>query len=60
MRKKSNKEFPGWVRLLPRYISNELINEKFLRGSRGRFFQKEPPGRRRQKKGGINVIGFTG
>jgi amino acid adenylation domain-containing protein len=24
-----------------------LTNEKFLRGSRGRFFQKEPPGRRR-------------
>ncbi|MGD2085539.1 MAG: amino acid adenylation domain-containing protein [Candidatus Aminicenantes bacterium] len=24
-------------------------NQKFLRGSRGRFLQKEPPGRRRQK-----------
>jgi amino acid adenylation domain-containing protein len=27
----------------------ELTNEKFLRGSRGQFLQKEPPGRRRQK-----------
>jgi amino acid adenylation domain-containing protein len=25
------------------------FNEKFLRGSRGQFLQKEPPGRRRQK-----------
>ncbi|MFC2140931.1 amino acid adenylation domain-containing protein [Acidobacteriota bacterium] len=27
----------------------ELTNKKFLRGSRGQFFQKAPPGRRRQK-----------
>jgi hypothetical protein len=26
-------------------------NKKFLQGSRGRFFQKESPGRRRQKNG---------
>ncbi|NIM15005.1 MAG: amino acid adenylation domain-containing protein [Candidatus Aminicenantes bacterium] len=32
------------------YLNNpELTNEKFLRGSRGQFLQKEPPGRRRQK-----------
>jgi amino acid adenylation domain-containing protein len=32
------------------YLNNpELTNQKFLRGSRGQFFQKEPPGRRRQK-----------
>ncbi|MGD2093369.1 MAG: amino acid adenylation domain-containing protein, partial [Candidatus Aminicenantes bacterium] len=28
---------------------HEQNNQKFLRGSRGRFLQKEPPGRRRQK-----------
>jgi amino acid adenylation domain-containing protein len=33
------------------YMNNpELTYEKFLRGSRGQFFQKEPPGRRRQKR----------
>nr|NIM15515.1 amino acid adenylation domain-containing protein [Candidatus Aminicenantes bacterium]NIM81938.1 amino acid adenylation domain-containing protein [Candidatus Aminicenantes bacterium]NIN21663.1 amino acid adenylation domain-containing protein [Candidatus Aminicenantes bacterium]NIN45458.1 amino acid adenylation domain-containing protein [Candidatus Aminicenantes bacterium]NIN88290.1 amino acid adenylation domain-containing protein [Candidatus Aminicenantes bacterium] len=30
----------------------ELTNEKFLRGSRGQFLQKEPPGRRRLYKTG--------
>jgi amino acid adenylation domain-containing protein/non-ribosomal peptide synthase protein (TIGR01720 family) len=30
----------------------ELTNKKFLRGSRGQFFQKEPPGRRRLYKTG--------
>ncbi|UCH95501.1 MAG: amino acid adenylation domain-containing protein [Candidatus Aminicenantes bacterium] len=29
--------------------SRRCINKKFLRGSRGRFLQKEPPGRRMQK-----------
>jgi amino acid adenylation domain-containing protein len=32
--------------------SPELTKEKFLRGSRGQFFQKEPPGRRRHYKTG--------
>jgi hypothetical protein len=28
------------------------LNQKFLRGSRGQFFQKAPPGRRRLFGGG--------
>jgi len=35
------------------YLNNpELTKEKFLRGSRGQFFQKEPPGGRRHYKTG--------
>jgi hypothetical protein len=33
-------------------------NEKFLWGSRGQFFQKEPLGRRRQSLGGENARGY--
>ncbi|NIM10570.1 MAG: AMP-binding protein, partial [Candidatus Aminicenantes bacterium] len=33
-------------------FQNKPFNEKFLQGSRGRFFQKEPPGRRRLYKTG--------
>jgi hypothetical protein len=34
--------------MLPPRPETDEINKKFLRGSRGQFFQKAPPGRRRQ------------
>jgi fengycin family lipopeptide synthetase D len=36
--------------------NKKLSKQKFLRGSRGQFFQKEPPGRRRQKSAGYRVV----
>jgi hypothetical protein len=33
-----------------------LLNKKFLWGSRGRFLQKKPPGRRRQSGGGFRKL----
>jgi hypothetical protein len=39
----------------------QKINQKLLQGVQGDgFLEKSPPGRRRQKEGGIDVIGFTG
>jgi amino acid adenylation domain-containing protein len=38
---------PGYLNN-PELTQNKFIKQKFLPGSRGRFFQKEPPGRRRQ------------